>query len=91
MVKDSGAKVLVTQRALSEALFSGLNLVRVYLDDDKDQIDQQSSEPLPRLAGASNRAYVLYTSGSTGRPKGRGGRTSGIDELFVFDGEGTGA
>ena len=47
MVEDSGAKVLLTQRALSKALFSGLNLVRMYLDDDKDQIDQQSSEPLP--------------------------------------------
>ena len=70
MVEDSGAKVLVTQRTLSEALFSGLDPVRVYLDDDKDQIDQQSSEPLPPLAGPSNRAYVLYTSGSTGRPKG---------------------
>jgi amino acid adenylation domain-containing protein len=70
MVEDSGAKVLVTQKWLSEALFSGLDLVRVYLDDDKDQIGQQSSKPLPRLAGPSNRAYVLYTSGSTGRPKG---------------------
>jgi len=70
MVEDSGAKVLMTQRALSEALFSGLNLVRVYLDDDKDLIDQQVSEPLPPLALPSNRAYVLYTSGSTGRPKG---------------------
>ena len=70
MVEDSGAKVLVTHRALSEALFSGLNLVRVYLDDDKDQIDQQNSGPLPALAEPSNRAYVIYTSGSTGRPKG---------------------
>ena len=32
MVEDSGAKVLVTRRALSEALFSGLDLVRVCLD-----------------------------------------------------------
>ncbi len=70
MVEDSGAKVLVTQRALSEALFSGLNLVRVCLDEDKDQIDQQSSEPLTPVAKPSNRAYVIYTSGSTGRPKG---------------------
>jgi amino acid adenylation domain-containing protein len=70
MVEDSGAKVLVTHRALSEALFSGLNLVRMYLDDDKDQIDQRNSGPLPALAEPSNRAYVIYTSGSTGRPKG---------------------
>ena len=70
MVEDSGAKVLVTQMGLSAALFSGLDLVRVYLDDDKDQIDQQSSEPLPSRAGPSSLAYALYTSGSTGRPKG---------------------
>jgi amino acid adenylation domain-containing protein len=70
MVEDSGAKVLVTQIGLLEALFSGLDLVPVYLDGDKDQIDRQSSKPLRCLAGPSNRAYVLYTSGSTGRPKG---------------------
>ena len=70
MVEDSGAKVLVTQRALSEALFSGFDLVRVCLDEDNAQIDQQSSEPLPPLVRPSNRAYVPYTSGSTGRPKG---------------------
>jgi nonribosomal peptide synthetase DhbF len=70
IMEDSGAKVLVTQRALSEAFFSGLNLVRVYLDDDKDQIERQSSEPLVLLAEPSNRAYVIYTSGSTACPKG---------------------
>jgi amino acid adenylation domain-containing protein len=70
MVADSGAKVLVTQRSLSDALFSGLNLMRVYVDQHKDQIEQQSSNPLPALAGPSNLAYVLHTSGSTGRPKG---------------------
>ena len=70
MVEDSGAKVLVTQATLSEALFAELNLVRVCLDQHKDQIEQQSGDPLPPLARPSNRAYVLYTSGSTGRPKG---------------------
>jgi amino acid adenylation domain-containing protein len=70
MVEDSGAKVLLTQRALSEPLLSGLNVVSVDLDEAKDQIARQSNEPLPPLAGPSNRAYVLYTSGSTGRPKG---------------------
>jgi amino acid adenylation domain-containing protein len=70
MVEDSRAKVLVTQRSLSEELFSGLDLVRVYLDNDKDQIDQQNGELLRCPAKPSNRAYVIYTSGSTGRPKG---------------------
>jgi amino acid adenylation domain-containing protein len=70
MVKDSGAKILITHSVLSEKLFSGLDLKCVRLDEDQTQIEQQSSEPFPPLAGPSNRAYVLYTSGSTGRPKG---------------------
>jgi amino acid adenylation domain-containing protein len=70
MVEDSGAKILITHSALSERLFSGLDLECVCLDRDQTQIDQQSSEPLAPLAGPSHRAYVLYTSGSTGRPKG---------------------
>src|ERR1700759_5032098 len=70
MMEDSGAKVLVTLRPLSETVLSGLNLVRVHLDEEQDQIEQQRDEPLPPLAKPSNRAYVIYTSGSTGRPKG---------------------
>jgi amino acid adenylation domain-containing protein len=70
MAEDSGAKILITQRALSERLFSGLDLECVHLDEAQAQIDQQSSESLPPIAGPANRAYVLYTSGSTGRPKG---------------------
>src|ERR1700693_5630565 len=70
MAEDSGAKVLLTKKALSEPLFKELNLVRVSLENDKEQIDGQSDRPLPTLANPSNRAYVIYTSGSTGRPKG---------------------
>ena len=70
MAEDSGAKVLLTQREISKALFLGLNLEHILLEDAEEQITRQSSEPLPSLAGPSNRAYVLYTSGSTGRPKG---------------------
>ncbi len=70
MVEDSRPKVLLTHRALCEGLFSGLDLVRVCLDADKDQIERQSSVPFQTPAGPSNRAYVIYTSGSTGRPKG---------------------
>jgi amino acid adenylation domain-containing protein len=70
MVEDSGAKVLVTKKALSEALFTELNLIRVCLDDNEAEIDQCSSQPFQSQAEPSNRAYVIYTSGSTGRPKG---------------------
>ncbi len=71
MVEDSGAKVLVTQRALVRGVIFGTRARCVCIwTPDKDQIARQSSEPLPGLARPSNRAYVLYTSGSTGRPKG---------------------
>lgn len=70
MLEDSEAQALVTRTSLSEELLSGLNLVRVSMDQDKNLIEAQSAEPLPDLARSSNRAYVIYTSGSTGRPKG---------------------
>jgi amino acid adenylation domain-containing protein len=70
MLEDSGAKALVTRADLSKALLSGLNPVRVCLDQDKALIEQQSGDPLLAMARASDRAYVIYTSGSTGRPKG---------------------
>ena len=39
---------------------------------------EESSAPLPPLAGSGNLAYVIYTSGSTGRPKGAGVEHAGI-------------
>jgi amino acid adenylation domain-containing protein len=35
-----------------------------------DELEAESSEPLPTVAGSEDLAYVIYTSGSTGRPKG---------------------
>lgn len=70
MAEDSGTKVLVTQTALGETLFSQLPLVQVCVDRDRGEIEQRSGDPLPPLAKPSNLAYVIYTSGSTGRPKG---------------------
>lgn len=70
IVEDSEAKVLVTQRQISEASCSGLEVVRVCLDDSENEIDRQSTEPLAPVVGPFDRAYVIYTSGSTGRPKG---------------------
>ncbi len=85
-VEDSGAKVLVTQRALSETFFSGLDLVRVCLDDDKDQIDQQSSEPLSTSGRSIEPGVCALHFRFDRSPQGRRDRTPGIDELFVFDG-----
>jgi amino acid adenylation domain-containing protein len=70
MLEDSEAQALVTRTGLSETLLSGLNSVRVCVDQDELPIKEQSGESLPDLARSSSRAYVIYTSGSTGRPKG---------------------
>ncbi|RKH54315.1 non-ribosomal peptide synthetase, partial [Corallococcus llansteffanensis] len=65
MLRDSAARVLVTQRSLGEAVpADGLDVV--LLDDTGDA--EAAHAPGASLPGAL--AYVIYTSGSTGRPKG---------------------
>ena len=89
MVEDSGAKVLVTQRGPSEALFSGHDLVRMYLDDDKDQIDGRAVSLYRSWPGHRTGRSALHL-GFDGTPQRGGDRTPCIDELLVFDGAGTG-
>jgi amino acid adenylation domain-containing protein len=69
MLDDCGARVLVAQSALADALPEhGLGVVRI--DGDWDAIERESAVD-PRVdPGAEGAAYVIYTSGSTGRPKG---------------------
>ncbi|XXF81246.1 LLM class flavin-dependent oxidoreductase [Myxococcaceae bacterium GXIMD 01537] len=65
MLEDSGASVVVTQRALAARLESRARAV--CLDSDLPP----SAPGVPaRTAPASRLAYLIYTSGSTGRPKG---------------------
>ena len=69
ILKDSGAKILVTSADLAEVLpASDVQLVQV--DADVLSIQKQSRENLDTTAEPHNLAYVIYTSGSTGRPKG---------------------
>ncbi|MEW9697561.1 amino acid adenylation domain-containing protein [Paenibacillus sp. SI8] len=66
MLKDSGAKLLVTQRHLKQAV--SFNGKYVDLNDQQAYSDDKSNLG---LAEASNQlAYVIYTSGTTGKPKG---------------------
>ena len=75
MLKDSRAKVLLTQtHLLSEIgaldLFSADQLQVIKVDEAWQKIGEQSGENLESGATLDNLAYVIYTSGSTGRPKG---------------------
>ncbi|SCW30123.1 non-ribosomal peptide synthase domain TIGR01720/amino acid adenylation domain-containing protein [Paenibacillus tianmuensis] len=66
MLKDSGAKLLLTQQRLREcASFAG----KLALLDDEEIYDDDSSN-LESIAGPHDLAYVIYTSGTTGKPKG---------------------
>ncbi len=69
MLDDSGAGIVVTERALCDALpASGVNRIR--LDVDWDAIASAKRSGSPGNVAADNLAYVVYTSGSTGTPKG---------------------
>ena len=61
MLADSGARVVVTTRALAESLPSTSALLL---------LDDLSGPPQLISRGEGLSAYLLYTSGSTGRPKG---------------------
>lgn len=67
MLKDSGARVLLTEESLFEKLPDYDGRV-VYLD--ADWAASCSSENLDHNTTNAQRSYVIYTSGSTGQPKG---------------------
>ncbi|HYG62355.1 MAG TPA: amino acid adenylation domain-containing protein, partial [Thermoanaerobaculia bacterium] len=73
MLRDSGARVLLTQDALVDRLpeaVPGL-LGVVCLDTDWPMIDRAEESPAPAGGcGVHNPVYIIYTSGSTGQPKG---------------------
>ena len=70
MLEDSGARVLLTQASLADAVpAGGIDVIR--LDADWDGVVAPESAESPGVeAGGGQLAYVIYTSGSTGRPKG---------------------
>jgi len=69
MLRDVGARVLLTQAHLSARVpDSPARVLR--LDADWPAIAGELDTPPAHEAGAENTAYVMYTSGSTGRPKG---------------------
>ena len=69
MLRDSGARVVVTQEGLVSKLdASGAECVRV--DGDWERIGKEEERGLSSGVVSENLAYVIYTSGSTGVPKG---------------------
>lgn len=69
MLRDSGARLLLTQQRLDKTLASWGG-ESVYLDSEWPEITITPVENPANTASVANSAYVLYTSGSTGQPKG---------------------
>ncbi|HLL81309.1 MAG TPA: amino acid adenylation domain-containing protein, partial [Longimicrobium sp.] len=68
-VRDSGATLLLTTRALLDRLGS-TPADAMLVDEEAEAIGRESDAAPPCAAAPENLAYVVYTSGSTGRPKG---------------------
>jgi amino acid adenylation domain-containing protein len=77
MLRDSEAKVLLTQARLLERLPGGEAQV-LCLDRDWGEVERYSAQRLERVGGVEDLAYVIYTSGSTGQPKGAMNEHRGI-------------
>jgi len=69
MLRDSRARVVVTESALRESLPLGQATV-VCLDSDGEGLGGESPENPGGDVAGDGLAYVIYTSGSTGQPKG---------------------
>jgi amino acid adenylation domain-containing protein len=83
MLRDSGARVLLTQEGL-KAAFSRATAELIALDHDWSKITEQTAENLDLTGLQSNHlAYVIYTSGSTGEPKGVMVEHGNVTRLFA--------
>jgi amino acid adenylation domain-containing protein len=69
LVRDAGAKLLLTQERFVQALPEhGARIVRI--DSGWPDISSESDGHVASAATADSIAYVIYTSGSSGIPKG---------------------
>jgi pristinamycin I synthase-3/4 len=85
LLTDAGARVLVSQRTVSEHLPADLAAAgtqTVWLDDEKALLGSYDADDLEGGATRESLAYVIYTSGSTGSPKGVQVTHANVARLF---------
>ncbi|HJP93403.1 MAG TPA: amino acid adenylation domain-containing protein [Pyrinomonadaceae bacterium] len=69
MLEDSAAEVVLTEQHLAARL-PHIKGKQICIDQEREQLAQESTERLRAESLPESLAYVIYTSGSTGRPKG---------------------
>ncbi|MBN3895414.1 MAG: amino acid adenylation domain-containing protein [Nostoc sp. NOS(2021)] len=70
MLNDSQAPVVLTQTRCKSLLDGNFAHHLIMLDEDGNEISEESQSNLQVEVAADNLAYIIYTSGSTGNPKG---------------------
>ncbi|WP_397458247.1 non-ribosomal peptide synthetase [Pseudomonas asplenii] len=71
MIEDSGVGLLLSHRALLEALGPlPVGVAQWCLEQDGPALAAYPTEELPFISLPQHQAYLIYTSGSTGKPKG---------------------
>ncbi|EST38512.1 hypothetical protein N566_06925 [Streptomycetaceae bacterium MP113-05] len=86
MLRDSGARIVVTQCELRDRL-PATDAVLVDLTDDRAALEAQPVTVPDVALEPEDLAYAIYTSGSTGRPKGVLVSHAGIGNLAAVQAE----
>ncbi len=69
MIKDAQTHLVLSHRRL-EPLLAEQGTDLLYLDSERERIDEESTDNPESNVLPGNLAYIVYTSGSTGQPKG---------------------
>lgn len=80
LLRDCGARVVLTQRRLRHLVPADVGAEVVLLDAPHGGGDQPGQEPLRGRSG-QDLGYIIYTSGSTGQPKAVAMPQSALDNL----------
>jgi amino acid adenylation domain-containing protein/thioester reductase-like protein len=78
ILKDSGAKIVLTQEEHKSKILSNQEIIDIY----DDEITNYPTGNLTNINKGEDLAYVIYTSGSTGNPKGVMIRHSSVINLI---------
>jgi amino acid adenylation domain-containing protein len=69
MLQDAPPKLVITTSSVRDRVGEIPSKI-LYVDEEREQIDKESSEDLDEVMSSGQVAYVIYTAGSTGDPRG---------------------